>query len=490
MAQVRRIFGNTLYLTVSSALRKVITLVYYVIVARYAGLNVTGLFYLAIAYGSIFYVVIDLGLTNLFIRNVSREPGRLNQLLSELLSTKLVLASVGTLGTVVLLQWLRYPAITNHLIYIVVVTMVLQSFSAAFYACFRALQDLRFEAGGMVAGKLGMLTLGGGAVFLGLSPYFLIGAIALDSVANFLIGLYIVKRRLKPELRFSFLAKLPPETMSVAGPFMLSALFAEIYSFDTVVLQKFMGESVVAVYSVAARPISSLRFVPAMLAAVLFPTFSSLYKNSRLNLDSTFVRSQHVMVAMATPLMIWGVVSGPAIIDFVFGSAYGPSVGPFQIMALGLLPMFLTYPVLALLNACNMQKRAAGNLAVSTVVHVMLSVWLIPRYGVTGAAIASTLSATGLAGSCWYSVQRVANVSSRGFSVRMLKASAAALPMLAVLWVVDMRANFVVALVSSAMAYITGLYFVEGIEGGRFRSAAAKHRFNELARTVFRNDEA
>ena len=62
--------------------------------------------------------------------------------------------------------------------------------------------------------------------------------------------------------------------------------------------------------------------------------------------------------------------------------------------------------------------------------------------------------------------------------------------MLAVLWVVDVRANVVVALVSSAMAYVTGLYFVEGIEGGRFRSAAAKHRFNELARTVFRNDEA
>ncbi len=275
MPFVRSIFGNTIYLTLAAGLRKLITLAYFVIVARYAGVDITGLFYLVICYGSLFHVVIDLGLTRLFIRNVSRKPDRLDQQLSQVLSIKLLLTALGVFGTIGLLHWLQYPLITSRLIYIVVVTMVHQSFSDTFYACFRALHDMRYEAAGMVVGNLVTLSLGGVAVFLGLSPYFLVIALALDGMVNFFVGLYLVRRKLKLALTFTFLPALFVRNLSTATPFALSALFARVYAFDGVVLQKFMGEPLVALSGVAARRVLCLQFVPALLGVVLFPFFRS-----------------------------------------------------------------------------------------------------------------------------------------------------------------------------------------------------------------------
>ena len=479
MPFLRPIFGNTI------SLRKLITLAYFVVVARYAGVNITGLFYLVICYGSLFHVVIDLGLTRLFIRNASRKPDRLDQRLSEVLSIKLLLAALGVVGTIGLLHWLQYPLITNRLIYIVVVTMVLQSFADTFYACFRALHNMRYEAAGMVAGKLVMLSLGGVAVLLGLSPYFLILALALDAMVNFLIGLYLVRRRLKLALTFTFLPTLFARNVSTAGPFALSALFAQVYAFDGVVLQKFMGEPFVALYGVAARPVSSLHFVPAMLGVVLFPLFSSAYQSDRQNLSATFINSQHAMLVIVAPLVAWGVAGSPTIIQLLFGSDYSSSATPLQIMTLSLPAIFLTYPLLALLNGCNRQQTAVRHLAFALTSHVMLSVWLIPRFGVVGAAIASTLSTMVLTASCSYSASRLLTSYSRGFGNRVLRVSVATVPMLVVLLLAHGRTNFAIAMLLSGGVYAAGLYLEEGIHDRRFRAAVANQRISDLARTLF-----
>lgn len=487
MAVPKPILLNTLHLTIAAVLRKAIILVYFVIVARYAGLNVTGLFYLVICYGALFSAVVDLGLTNTFIRDASREPARLEELLSRTLSLKLTLAVVGMLSIAALLQILDYPPITNRLIAIVVVTVVLESFGTTFFACYRVHRDMRPEAAGMVLGGLATLALGAMSVALGLSPYFLIIAIALDSLVNFAMGWFLVSRRLKVTIRISLRPHLSWHTIAVGLPFALSALFIQVYAFDAVVLQRFMGETFVALYSVAARPVASLRFVPMMLAVALFPTFSHLYRQDRTTLRLTLLQSQYVMLLASVPLVVWAVCGGDTIITMIFGAQYSSSIDPFRVMALSLIPVFVTAPALAVLNACNAQVIAALNVGAAIVVHAALSVWLIPTLGVNGAAIASTVSASVLAASCWYSGHRVARVALRSLVPQVLKVSVAAAAMAGLLVVGDRFLPFAALIVPSGALYIALVYLVEGFDGFHFSPARARRRLLALGTVFLRN---
>ncbi len=191
------------------------------------------------------------------------------------------------------------------------------------------------------------------------------------------------------------------------------------------------------------------------------------------------------MLVIVAPLVAWGIAGGPTIIQFLFGSNYNSSTTPLQVMTLSLPAIFLTYPLLALLNGCNRQRTAVRHLALAITLHVMLSVWLIPRFGVLGAAIASTLSAMVLTASCSYSASQLLTSYSRDFGNRVLRVSVAAVPMLVVLLLAHGRTNFAVAMLLSGGVYVAGLYLEEGIQGGRFRMAVAKQRISDLARTLF-----
>jgi len=476
---------NTLHLTIASILRKALTFLYFVIVARYMGVNTTGLFYLTICYGALFYVAMDFGLTHVFIRNASREPEQMESLLSETLSLKLVLATVGAGTAFFLVNVLGYPAITRNLIYIVVATMVFNSFSISFFACFRALHRMRYEATGMVIGKFLMLAFGGAAVFLQLSPYYLILAIAIDGVFNFFLGLYFLRTRLKLVPRLSLSRRRVRKLVPVALPFLFTALLGQLYSFDGIFLSKFMDEVAVGWYSAASKTVGSLKFLPLALSTALFPAFSVLYESHRELVSTTFLRAQDFMVWLVFPVAAGGFFLARDLILLIYGVNYNNSIVPFQIMSLSLIPTFLYYPILTLLNACDQQRVNMLNLAFSILIHIACSLLLIPRFGVEGAAVSAIVSSTVLFGTGVLSAYYLVGFDGKTFLESGLKAFCATIPMATVLILLQGRIHVIVLLSLGMVTYVGAAYFLQGITGGRFEKREALRRWHEFGQ-VFR----
>jgi O-antigen/teichoic acid export membrane protein len=484
MVSSHLIARNALYLTIASIFRKALTFLYFVIVARYMGVNTTGLFYLTICYGALFYIAMDFGLTHVFIRNASREPAQLGPLLSETLSLKLVLAVVGA-GTVFLLvNLLGYPAITKDLIYVVVATMVLQSFSISFFACFRVLHQMRYEAIGMVIGKFLMLAFGGSAVFFRLSPYYLIVAIALDGIFNFLFSWYFLKTRLNLVLRLSLSWPRVSKVGLMACPFFVSALMVELYSLDVIFLSKFMDEVAVGWYSAASKVVGSLRFLPIALSTALFPAFSVLYESERGRVSTMFLRSQDFMMWLAFPAAAGGFILARDFIPWVYGVNYYNSITPFQIMSLSLIPTFLYYPIAALLNACDQQRVNMSSLVFSILIHIACSILLIPRLGIKGAAISAIVSSTLLFGTSIVSAYHLVGFEAKTFVQSVLKASGATIPMAAVLILLQGKIHFIILVSLGMVAYLGAAYFLQGITGGRFEKREALRRWHLISRVV------
>jgi O-antigen/teichoic acid export membrane protein len=75
----------------------------------------------------------------------------------------------------------------------------------------------------------------------------------------------------------------------------------------------------------------------------------------------------------------------------LYGDQYAGSTAPLQILALAALPTFINYALTHFLVALRQQRL---NLAFNVVfvVNLALCLWLIPRFGPSGAALATGLS--------------------------------------------------------------------------------------------------
>ena len=450
------VYGNATSFTVARVARKGLTFIYLVIVARYAGLRVAGLFFLTVAYGTLFFTCSDFGLTNVFIRDAARRPEDCERSFSETLSVKLLISGILLTLIIFAVNYLEYPSITKRLVYIVVGSQLLSSLSFSFFGCFRAVQRMHYEAIGMVVGGLLTLAAGALAVYFRLSIYYLIVAVALDGLFNFAFSAFLVIRRLNIIPRFYLTRRSLTDLLPIALPFALSGIFLRIYALDTVLVSRFMAQSDVALYGAASWMVGSMKFMPIGLAAALFPAFSVTHQSDRDGMVRTLQNSERLMLWLVVPISAGGVLLAEPIIETVFGYDYGQSVVSFQILCVALIPVFLSTPLISLLNAIGGQKASAANLSLAIGVHLMSSVFLIPILGIEGAALSLVISNLTLLCLCQFSAKQLGVLDWVEWARWLRPIGIGTVAMIATVWVARDAVYLPIVITLGAVAYVGG----------------------------------
>jgi len=456
------IANNVAIYAVARVTKNLLTFAYFVIIARYAGVRVAGLFFLVLAYGTLYLTLTDFGFTNVFIRDTARHPEDIQKNFSKTLSVKLLFIAILLALTLVAFNILDYPPITKTLVYIVVASQILRSLSLSFFGCFRAVQQMQYEAIGMVVG--GLITLSGGAIaiYLELSVYYLILAVALDGLFNFIYSAVLVARKLQLVPRLAFSSRDVASLVPIALPFGLSAVFMTIYSIDTVLVSRFMDETHVAWYSIASRLVGGMKLIPITLATVLFPAFSAFHLTDPEGMMVIFRRSERFLMFLVIPMSAGGVLLAAPIIEAIFGADYSESVLPFQIMCVALVPIFLSFPVISLLNAIGGQNGNVANLAVAIAVHVSASLILIPNLGIEGAALSFTVSNLTLLILCQYQARRLVDWGPWASLLRPIGLSTAA--MIATVWTLRDFLYLPIVIALGVFVYVGGMVVMRGGE--------------------------
>ena len=182
------------------------------------------------------------------------------------------------------------------------------------------------------------------------------------------------------------------------------------YRVDYWLVVFFKGEEALGLYSLAVRLSQLFWILPLLFAAIIFPqTADSKIVNYELRVI-TLVR---ITVAILFLAGLVAITLARPLIPFLFGKPYERSVEPF----IYLLPGIFLFGVNILLAAYYAGKKQLHvNLIGSTMcflIVLFLDLVLIPRYGINGAAIASTIaySASGL-----YFIWRFTNFNRRKMS--------------------------------------------------------------------------
>ena len=161
------------------------------------------------------------------------------------------------------------------------------------------------------------------------------------------------------------------------------------YRVDYWLVAFYQGNEALGLYSLAVRLCQLFWILPLLFAGIIFPQTAD---NKVVNHELRVVMLTRITIAILLLAELVALFLAEPVIPFVFGKAYHRSVGPF----IYLLPGFFLLSINILLAAYYAGKKQLHvNFIGSTmcfVIVLFLDVILIPRYGINGAAIASTIA--------------------------------------------------------------------------------------------------
>ena len=141
--------------------------------------------------------------------------------------------------------------------------------------------------------------------------------------------------------------------------------------------------------------------------AAVFPALAHTMAQTGYAATRTLRLKTIGLLALAGSLIaVGGVLLGPWLIHFLYGTQYAGSTLALQILALAALPIFINYALTHFLVARRQQRLNFIFNAVIFVVNLILCSWLIPRFGPGGAALSIVLSELTLLTLCSIALSR------------------------------------------------------------------------------------
>jgi O-antigen/teichoic acid export membrane protein len=247
-------------------------------------------------------------------------------------------------------------------------------------------------------------------LLLGWQLFGAVAAIVCSSGIAFLLALSYV-RRLFP-YTFSAWRKSGVSTrelLTFSLPTALTRLFSVfIIRMDRLFVGHFYPAAAVGVYQAATQSSVVFAFILAALNTIFSPMIASLYQEGEMKrLEELFRVSTKWGIYFSIPVFLVICFAPYETMTVVFGSEYSVGALPLVILTVGTLVNVGTGPVGRMLVMTGHQKRWLIISSVVVMMNVALSLLLIPRLGLMGAALASASATSGLYLTGLFTVRRL-----------------------------------------------------------------------------------
>lgn len=385
---------NTAFFLLSIVCQKAMTLIYFIVVANVFGPAEQGRYSAALAFAALFSVFVDVGTSAMLTREVAQKKEGVEHLIQNVFFSRIALGVV-VYGVIVAIAYgAGYPEELVKLIAIAAIAAVIDTCSVMSWAIVRGYHNLSYEAVGGVLAIAVMVAIGGTSMALRAPLQFLVIAVAAGSIANFLLALWVLSRK----LRISFMPSFKLETMrvvfSLSLPFAGAAIFSRIYTYaDMVLLARLSSEHATGLYSASMKMILALNLIPSSLSASLYPTLSAHAARSTEHVSTTFARTFFILGLIAFPLAVGIALVAQQIIATFYNEQYSGAVPILQLLCVSLVFVFLYFPLGALLAATNQQQKNTAIYGIAAAISIVGNSMLIQQYGPLGAAfIAAVVS--------------------------------------------------------------------------------------------------
>lgn len=385
-------FSNTSWVFGEKILRLTVGLFVGIWVAKYLGPEQFGLFSYAQSFVALFSILATLGLDGIVIRELIK-----NQSLKyELMGTVFALKFIGALLVLVFIYLSTFISGNNDeintLIFIIASATIFQSFNIIdFY--FQSKVQSKFV---VFSNVISLFLSSVVKVYLILSDAPLVAfawVVLFDSLVLALGFIYFYLRSTLTIQIWQFKFQTAISLLRDSGFLILSGFVIIVYmKIDQVMIHYMLGSESVGQYAAAVRLSEAWYFIPMVVCASLFPAIINAKQKSELlyynRLQKLYDLMAWIAIAIAIPMMFlsdWLIVT-------LYGEHYAQAAGVLVIHIWAAVFVFLGVASSKWFIAENLQKYSFYRTLAGAVLNVILNLFLIPRYGIYGAAFATLIA--------------------------------------------------------------------------------------------------
>jgi O-antigen/teichoic acid export membrane protein len=395
MNPIQRLFSNTTLAYISNIVVKLGSSVLFILIGRILGPTDAGIFNLGITFFTIILALSDLGLQELFIREVAPRREESGRYLINYLAIRTILVIIGY-GILFLLIYflLPYQPQTKTVILILGLAVLPEALFALFQALFVAHERLLIPTVAAAANSAFKLGFG----FWLLANDYPVTTIAWVmpigsalSLIIFLPGLIHLFRQFPQKIASRLDISLGLSQLRYMPGFILISTFLTLdFQLDAFLISLFLSEADIGWYGAAQTIVLGFWMMATAFRTTLYPLMARAYQEAPEKLPVYYRRAHQYLLLIALPIATGITLLARPIVRLVYADAFDATIPALQIMIWAVVFAFINVPNARLVLVHNRQQQAGWMTGASMVVNIVLNLLLIPRYGIIGAAAART----------------------------------------------------------------------------------------------------
>jgi O-antigen/teichoic acid export membrane protein len=375
-----------------------------IILARSLFIEDFGLFYAVFTFITFFSIFKDFGLRNASVKfiaefNVKKEYGKIKTLLLTSWSFQLGFTLLLALLVFLSSNFLSSNYFQTEKSLILITIAILYLFSSLLYLNVRSfLKGFQEMFWFSIADPL-KLSLTIGLLFL----FFHLNYGLLSPLLAFIFGEVIASIILLiPLFKYSFILKHKAENFKFMTkkmfnfgiPVVFTGIGEKVISYIDILLLTYFGSlTVLAVYNVVLPTAIMLLFFGTSISAVVFPMISELWaKKDKVRISSGLKLVYSYLFVIIVPLILAIFVFADILINIFFGPQFISGVPAFRILLVGVLFFIITKINFASISGIGKPAIVTKYIFIAAGLNLGLNLFLIPTYGMIGAAIATSVS--------------------------------------------------------------------------------------------------
>ena len=359
-----------------------------ILLARFAGPEIFGVYSSLLAVGVIFTAISAMGLNNLLIKELFQADQQIVVLINAF-ALRLKAASVVGLVMIVILLMVLEASVAQSLIAFALVAIATSQIADTFFEVRQNMQKvLLYKSIGYFVGMIVKVYI----VINYPSVTLLLVAHLFETIVIFIGAAYFVRSASGVGRRSDLNTAYQYNLFKRATPLLLSSMTCILYmKIDVAMVLRLDSAAAAGVYSAATRLCEALFILSTPIIIATFPQLLALYTADRSEFHDYMRRVFLLLFGAGAVLAVSVWMVSDFVIDLIYGDAYAASADVLMIYAIScpivfIGDLFSRWLIISDNLILSIQRHLCG-----LVVNILLNFALIPTYGPVGAAYASVL---------------------------------------------------------------------------------------------------
>lgn len=383
---------NTLSVFGARVLLILVSIISSIIVTRILGPLNRGIFELLNLLPLILVSFGNLGIGNANLYFTGKKTYTLDNILSNSLSLSLMLGGVLLIIAYISFFYFRetmfkgIPFHYTHLVFFLIPFLLFQK-----YVQYTLLGQEDMKTRNTVLILPALITFVGLIFLLFVTQVSLFIVFLLTLASNLLTSLlcfYFISKKAVVRLKFDYKLFLKSVKFGIV-PFLTLAIMNLNFRADVFLIKYYLNDTSVGLYSLAVGVVEKIWLLPEAIGLVLFSKISNVTEVGADSLTPVVCRFTLMCSFVIGALLL---LTADFLIPFIYGNEFRMSVTPLLILIPGIVAMAMYMVLNGDLTGRGKARFCLYVFSCSLVLNVALNLFVIPSYGINGAALASTIS--------------------------------------------------------------------------------------------------